>query len=44
MVTNWIVIRWDDFIVGAPIYSEQLRKEIGRIFVYWNNEVINIFI
>jgi hypothetical protein len=29
---------WDDIIVGAPIYAESARHDIGRIFIFWNNE------
>ena len=31
--------RLDDFLVGAPIYSEPTLSELGRVYVYYNNQV-----
>ena len=30
---------YDDLVVGAPIYAEPNRPDIGRIFVFYNNKV-----
>ena len=30
---------YDDLVVGAPIYAEPNRPDIGRIFIFYNNKV-----
>ena len=32
---------YDDLVVGAPIYAEANRPDLGRIFIYKNNNVNN---
>ena len=34
-----IIISYDDIVVGAPIYSGFFDVEIGRIFIFENDQV-----